>query len=1111
MITNPIHSSCAAALATLLLLCGCDPAATLNDDDTMGDDDDVTAEIEGDEAGECDDGVDNDQDGFTDCDDPGCEAATACTGDDDDATSDDDDDATSDDDDDATSDDDDDATSDDDDDATSDDDDDATGDDDDDATADDDDTTGDDDDSTGTDDDGDGWTVQAGDCDDSDPAVHPGAAEACDGVDTDCDGSPGADEEDLDGDGWMVCENDCDDSDAALTPADVDADGYSTCQGDCDDTDATLTPVDADMDGYSTCFGDCDDSDADRSPGATEICDGLDNDCDALIDDDDASVVGLTLWYDDSDGDGYGDPAVTYLRCFAPPDTVDNDDDCDDNDASMHPGDLDGDGYSPCDGDCDDADGSLNLTDADGDGWDTCAGDCNDAVGAVHPGAVEVCDGFLDNDCDGHDDSQEIDADGDGTTPCDGDCDDTDPSMHPNDGDGDGVAPCDGDCDDASADVYPGAPEVCDGIADNDCNGQVDPLELDLDGDGWTVCQGDCDDGNAALELDDDDADGWNTCEGDCDDNDADLNLADADADGFDTCEGDCDDGNAAVFPGAAEVCGDGVDDDCDGVADDGCMACDITVPGDHATIAGAISASQDGDIVCVSAGTYYETIDFNGRDIEVVSVGGASVTTIDGNGYGPVVTFDSGETADAVLDGFTITGGDFTTEGAGIYVSAEPTLRNLVVDDNRASNFGGGLLLEGDAALDNVEVTGNEAPSGGGVYIRDSSPTFVDCLIDGNEALDFGGGLSADSATLTMTGVTISNNSTDVWDGGGLYAYDSFVMLSECTIDGNVNGGGGTGGGLGVEYSQLTMFDSVVSNNLSTQSGGGIHAYFTDSVLDRVLLSGNYNSAGSGAGMYIHYAELWASNMAVVGNVSDHYAGGLITYYDAELENVLFASNDAYWEAGGYDVGGGTVEISNGVFAGNTSNDGAGLAVWGATVSIENTIIAGNEATGDGGGVHTQYSTQLELINTILVENYASGDGGGVYSSGGSIDVSYSNAWHNTPENYFYMADPTGSDGNVSVDPLFIDTSPADPADWNLHLQLASSLIDAGDPTVRDPDNSTSDMGAYGGDHADLWDLDQDYYYEWWQPGDYDPITYPGMNLDCDDGDPAVYPGQGC
>ena len=126
------------------------------------------------------------------------------------------------------------------------------------------------------------------------------------------------------------------------------------------------------------------------------------------------------------------------------------------------------------------------------------------------------------------------------------------------DADGDSVPVCAGDCDDTTATAYPGAPELCDG-ADSDCDGTVSPLELDADNDGAPICLGDCDDNDPALSpLLTEVCDGLDT---DCDGT-IPADETDADNDGVLACD-DCDDGNPAVSPFADEVC-DGFDSNCD-------------------------------------------------------------------------------------------------------------------------------------------------------------------------------------------------------------------------------------------------------------------------------------------------------------------------------------------------------------------------------------------------------------------------------------------------------------------------------------------------------------------------------------------------------------------
>ncbi len=158
---------------------------------------------------------------------------------------------------------------------------------------------------------------------------------------------------------------------------------------------------DEDGDGFSAADGDCDDLDDGVFPGAPERCNGVDDDCDGSIPDDEA----------DEDGDG-------YHLCHG---------DCDDTRDDVHP-----DAPERCDHVDNDCDGVITDTlDLDGDGASICDGDCDDTRAAVHPGRDERCDDGLDNDCDGLIDS--VDADGDGHDACGPapDCDDHDDGVYP--------------------------------------------------------------------------------------------------------------------------------------------------------------------------------------------------------------------------------------------------------------------------------------------------------------------------------------------------------------------------------------------------------------------------------------------------------------------------------------------------------------------------------------------------------------------------------------------------------------------------------------------------------------------------------------------------------
>lgn len=253
-------------------------------------------------------------------------------------------------------------------------------------------------------------------------------------------------------------------------------------------------------------------------------------------------------------------------------------------------------------------------------------------------------------------------------------------------------------------------------------------------------------------------------------------------------------------------------------------------VPPDAVTIQGGIDLANNGDTVVVHPDTYWEDIDFNGKDIIVTSSGGPYVTKIYGSGNGSVVTLAGWEPSTSELSGFTIAFGS-SSDGGGIYCDGAATLiRDNVIEYNTAQSAGGGIYTSGDETQ----------------FIQENTIRF-------NTAGHRGAGISCERDFAVVADNVIAHNECGAGHGGGgIY----LRYLGDADIRDNIihgNWSESDGGGICLFETTPTIVNNILYDNLADNQGGGIYVY--DPHIVPVITNNTLfqNSAYEGGGIYIN------------------------------------------------------------------------------------------------------------------------------------------------------------------------------------------------------------------------------------------------------------------
>jgi len=384
-----------------------------------------------------------------------------------------------------------------------------------------------------------------------------------------------------------------------------------------------------------------------------------------------------------------------------------------------------------------------------------------------------------------------------------------------------------------------------------------------------------------------------------------------------------------------------------------------------------------------------YETIlsgDLNGKDVLVTNLEDLLYEPTRAENCYHVVT-GSGTDLTAVLDGFTVTGGNADgsyrhENGAGMYnESGSPTVRNCIFIRNAADYHAGGMY--------NTQA---------------SKTTLTSCTFIENYGRATGGGVTNNhSSRPTLVSCTFSHNSTGS-NGGAMRNIDSSPTLTNCTFIGNSARYGGGMNSHTTHDSQtpcdLLLTKCTFSRNKSRVNGGGMYSYHASAMLTNCTFIGN-SAEYNGGGMHNHGTSAMLTNCTLTSNWASQFGGGMHNWNQSD------------------------VNLTNCIFSGNSAGSGGAICNRrDCNPTLTSCILWGNAATQGDNICLALYHWAGQTFTAGITVSYSDVEGG---DAGVHVETGCTLNW---------------GEGNIDTDPLFVD-----PVVGDYHLSVGSPCIDAGDP----------------------------------------------------------------